>query len=234
MYEFSMHKTNQSINIQAPPVQELHKQRSCLKRSCTSGCGCIVFFFITVLVLLNILSGSGSHEVTEIPEETPIDLTIYEAEAINKIEISDHSPRGTIADITAYIPKVFLTSLYITLGDNAPESIRQYYDQANNTEKTGLSRFFHLLAQPIRRQYTQIEFTWDHLNAEPKFIQEFYTTTLSQSSYDMSLSEQTTATKRHLLFEKEGTIGTITIRDNTPEKKGTDTVIMTLSIPIDS
>lgn len=221
------------INIQEPPVTELKKQRSCLKRSCVSGCGCIVIFFIAILVLLNLVTGSGFTEVKDVPEFFPADIDLYEAERIDVIKVSDAPVRGGIANVVAIVPKVFLVSTYMVLGDNAPSSIESYYDSVELEPASRWSTFWRLMKEPITPNTRRIEMTWTHLPAEPRFIQEYYQTTLESAAFIITPTAESTA-RRQLLFEKDDQIGSVIIRDNSPDTAGTDYVQLTVSIPFES
>lgn len=218
------------INIQEPPVTELKKQRSCLKRSCVTGCGCIVFFFFGILILLNLLTGSGTHEVKDVPEAFPTDIVVYDAERIDTIHVSDHAVRGELANIFAIVPKAFLVSTYMVLGDATPTSIRSYYDTATVENTSTFNTFWRLMQEPLTPESEQIVLTWRELAAEPRFVQEYYVNALETAGYTITVTANT-QTRRQLLFEKTPYIGSLLIRDTSPESKGTDYVEITVSLP---
>lgn len=221
------------VNIQEPPVSELKKQRSCLKRSCTSGCGCIVLFFVGILVLLNLLTGSGFKEVKDVPDTFPEGIELYEMERIDSISVSDKPVRGGVANAIAIVPKAFLASTYLMLGDSSPGMIGSYYDTVTFEAESNWHRFWRLMKEPLTPESEQIELVWRDLPAEPRFIQEFYTTTFESNAYDITVTANTAA-RRQIMFEHNEYIGSVLIRDNTPDIKGTDFVQFTISLPLDS
>jgi hypothetical protein len=86
---------------------------------------------------------------------------------------------------------------------------------------------------PITRTTAEIQITWEELPAEPKFIQEFYTTNLSTAAYTIQ-NITNTQTRRKLLFEKDSYIGSLLILDESPDVSGTDSVQFTISLPYSS
>lgn len=220
------------INIQEPPVTELKKQRSCLKRSCFSGCGCIVFFFIAILVLLNMVTGTGTKEVKHVPDVAPDDIAFYEIERVKSIRISDKPVRGQVATMLAIVPKSILATTYLALGEDSPETISKYYDAVEFTDESALTKFQRLLNEPLTPERQHIEMVWYFLNAEPRFIQEFYVTELEKADYALTITAASPL-RRQILFEKGEVIGSILIQDADTNQQGTDQVSMKISLPLE-
>lgn len=222
-----------NIDIQEPPVSKFKKQGSCIKKSCFSGCGCIGIFFFALLILLNILTGSGSKEVKVIPTAFPTDLELYDTERIDSIRVSDAPVQGSIADIASIFPKAILAITYLTLDENSPSNVRGYYDAVPTESESWIKQFWQLMNTPISRETAEIDIIWKNLPAEPKFIQEFYTTNLSSATYTIQSIANTPA-RREFLFEKDSYTGSVLIVDDTPDIKGTDIVQFTISLPYSS
>jgi hypothetical protein len=221
------------INIQEPPVTELKKQRSCIKRSCLNGCGCIGMFFFVLLLLLNMITGSGQKQVKALPTTFPEDIQLYDTQRIESIFVSKSPKKGNIAEIASIFPKVILAGTYIVLDDHSPSTIRNYYDSIDSTSESWTKRFSTLMQVPLTSDTTQIRIIWKNLPAEPKFIQEYYTTNLSAATYTIQ-NISNTLYRRELLFEKGAYIGSILILDDTPDIKGTDIVELHISLPYSS
>jgi hypothetical protein len=220
----------ETINIQDPPVREIHKQRSCIKRGCFSGCGCSIFLFIGVLILLNIVTGAGTNTVKSLPEILPKDISIYEEQRIDTIRVSDPIPTGPLATITSYIPKVLLASVYLSLGENSPTEVSRYYTEVTVPPERTLSYLWALLQVPITPPNQFIELTWHPLSANQSFIATYYIEELKRAGYTITRNE-TVTNGSEIDFKKDAILGTILVKDTDPEHNGTEFITMRVSVP---
>ena len=72
------------IEIVEPPLGELTKTHS-HKRACFTGCGCIVFLIITIIIGLKIYIGPGPQTLQKVPTNFPTDIPIYDRNNIEEI-----------------------------------------------------------------------------------------------------------------------------------------------------
>lgn len=89
-----MRRKREPIEIQEPPLEEIKKKRSCVKRSCTSGCGCFFILLISALFILKFAVEPNIVRLKQTPENFPNIIPMYDADAIHSITFVDGNDRG--------------------------------------------------------------------------------------------------------------------------------------------
>jgi hypothetical protein len=206
-----MSPNQHEVEIKEPPIQELNKKRSCLKRSCATGCGCIVIFFLAALGLIWFATHPPASSAKKVPSNFPVSIPIYDPDAITSIKIISGAEHNRWIAWAGYLPKFVVTPILFGL------------DRVSGN----VSAVGRTILAVDRRDSIRIE--WEHLSAQPKFIDNYYQSVLKKAGYLMSAGTEINANRR---FEfSTGTIdGVLIIRDN-PEREGTDSVVMTVSVP---
>ena len=113
-----MRQDLEPIQIKEPPLNELKKKKSCVKRSCFSGCGCITVFIIISLLIIKLTTGPNEKELKEIPTNFPNDIEVYDSDNIDKISIILGSEKNRGLEIVAYLPKLILSPAIIAIQKN--------------------------------------------------------------------------------------------------------------------
>jgi len=110
--------------IKAPIAEEVRKKRSCSKRSCTTGCGCLAFALVGGFVFLAFNAKARTVSLKTVPTEIiDADLPLYDEENISKqVLVKPASESATIKAIQQKVP--LLTSLF-TKAD-ADQHVRRY------------------------------------------------------------------------------------------------------------
>ncbi|MBT3816942.1 MAG: hypothetical protein HOE80_00450 [Candidatus Magasanikbacteria bacterium] len=215
-----MRKEHQSVIIQEPPMQELRKQRSCLKRTCTTGCGCIVIFFIAMILLLQFMNKPRTKELKEVPNIIEDMLPLYDEANIDRITYFSGKEKHKTLEAIAIIPKVILSPIILLLEE-------QFIDTPE--EKTTWDRLTSFITEPVSDQRDVYTIYWSILSAEPSFIEQHYAKELEKNEFITQIGSSSLTTKQ-VLFKKEQTDVILYIKDN-PNKNGTDLFSITISIP---
>ena len=71
-----MRKNIDNIEIKEPPIRELKKNRSCLKRSCTTGCLLLLILLIGFWVFVRFAATPRERELKDIPDIVPPDIPV--------------------------------------------------------------------------------------------------------------------------------------------------------------
>jgi len=219
-----MRRNIEQIEIKEPPIQELRKKRSCFKRTCFTGCGCISIFIIASILLLKFASEPRIKEIKEVPENFPPTIPLYDSDNIQKISLTSGKEKGRVVEIVAFVPKLILSPIILGL------------DKKNNTSSDSIKNsdywknFVDIMKEPVtdHRDITMIE--WTDMPAEPWFIQSYYETELKSNNYQTERDNKTDNTIRKLNFELDKIEGVLSIEDD-PAKDGTDYVSLTIKIP---
>ncbi|MBU0661079.1 hypothetical protein KKG22_02765 [Patescibacteria group bacterium] len=204
-----MRRNRQSVTIQAPPIQELSKQRSCIKRSCTTGCGCLVFVFIGLFIFLQLLSRPNIKNLKELPEPIEKILPLYDKSNIDRIEYIQGGKKHQTIERLAVIPKFILSPIVLLLEKNIID---------NDNPPSAWKRFTTFMDEPVTDQRDTYTIEWSRLPAEPSFILQFYIDALEKQSFVL---QQPITSQQQYIFIKDNMQSIIYIRDNAKEQ-GTD------------
>lgn len=105
-----MRKDKNQIEIKEPPLGELKKKKSCLKKTCFGGCGCIVILIFGILLALKFASKPRNKELKELPAYFIENVPIYDEEGIHKIEFLSGSRRKELIEKILFIPTKLIGS----------------------------------------------------------------------------------------------------------------------------
>lgn len=227
-----MRKESNDVQVKGPAVQELENKKSCLKRSCGKGCFFIILLIIGFLGIIKFASTPHLKEVKEVPKITPKEIPIYEKDSISRIAVASNNNRSFLAKISKIVPKFFLVSSHVIMGNNSPVELKKYLNTKKKIEqKNPFSEFIYLMGQPTKKQQEKIIIEWRNISADPDFVHEYYATKLSNNGFTVN----TTADKKdikQLSFTKGNIVGSLYLEDN-PKKPGTKFGSMDIVIPND-
>ena len=224
-----MRKDINNIEIKEPPIEELKKKRSCLKRSCTTGCGCVIILVIIFLLLLKFVATPRPKELKNLPETFPQDVIVYDEENVEYITFASGKQKNRLLEVAAYIPKAVLMPIFINAESYAPQDVQDLLKSVDG--ESGWNKFTYLMKQPLTSPRDKFEMKWLELSAEPEFIKEFYETELYKKDFELDISTETENIKQ-ITFSKETAqnIQVVLYINDNPNKKGTDVVILTITL----
>jgi len=207
-----MHRDVDDIEIQDPPIHEIKKRSSCLRRSCMSVLVVLIASIVFFIAVIHFFVQPHAEAYSTIPKDFPLSVPVYDTESITRIRHTPGDERAEGLELLAYVPKAIIAPIVMTLDNNDAH-------QQDHTDSLW-STFVLLLNTPVadHRNITTIE--WKGIAARPSFLQEFYKTELSKEGFTL-----TDASKTFLRFEKN----TITIHLNVERNsysKGTDYAIL--------
>jgi len=217
----TMQGNQDNVVIQEPPLQELNKKRSCLKRTCFTGCGCIVIFLIASLLILKFAAGPKRKEIKEVPNYILEHIPLYDVDAIDSIKVTSGKDRNKGLELVAYIPKLILAPIIIAIENNT---------QPNQSDETSTwSEISTFVKEPLTDQRDAITIEWSFLTAEPSFVHQFYVQELEKKNIE--ITENTRGRKiKQLRFENDVLAGSLQIQDD-PNTPGTDYVVLDFFTP---
>lgn len=225
-----MRRNIEQIEIQEPPIQEITKKKSCARRSCTTGCGCIVIFLIVAVLLLNFTTGPRTKTLKEIPENFPKSIPIYDQDNINNITFISGDEKNKILETIAFIPKLILSPIILVLGNNLNNNRQLDESGRIKTEKkANWKEWLDIVKEPVTDNRDIIQIEWTELSAEPKFVYNYYKNELEKENFSIE-KETFNDSKKEFYFNLDKLDGILYIEDDT-EEKGTDFISMTINIP---
>ncbi len=216
----------EKIEIVEPPIQELSKNRSSFRRTCLTGCGCVVFFLIFIIVGLWFIIGPGPKTVKTTPANFPTDVPIYDRDNIEQITIISGRYRSRGVAIAGFFPKIILSPLLVRGNVGIDEGAETAATPTTRWEY--LKRVWQLLVSPAPDKRDSVQIEWQKLDAEPSFIISYYKKELRKSGY--TIDQENQGTKR-VLFHKDSIDGIIAVTGDEESRPGTDYVVMTVNLP---
>ncbi len=205
-----MRKKNK-IEIQQPPLEEFTKKKSCLKRSCLSGCGCIIFVIIGLIILIKIIAVPKPKKINSIPTEFPENIVVYDKDTIDTITFLSANKKNRNIENLAVLPKVILSPILLTFDK---------FTHFETQKRLNIKNIKNIIEEPLGKYTDTTKIEWSELTAEPTFIQNFYIKELENKNYKVKTLKETRQ-KKEILFQSGSTYGSITITDN-PNQQGTD------------
>lgn len=214
-----MRRNIEKIEIKDPPIQDLKNKKSCLKSSCSTGCGCLLLFIIGSLILLKYASGPQVKELKTIPDNFPPAIPIYDKDSIDQINFTSGAESSKVQEVAAFIPKLVLSPI-LMLWEKKNESLQNIYTWDN---------FRKFMRQPATDGRDTVEIIWKSLPAEPRFIEKYYQSELEKNNFQIELTSN-----QEDIFEfsfiKEKTEGVFYLTDDL-DKNGTDYFSLTVRVP---
>lgn len=219
--QFSMQEHTEQVEIQEPAIREITHKRSCVRQTCSSGCGCIFLFLLASFLFLWFIIIPRPKSEHRLPKTFPESIPIYDQENIDSITIRTNDEQDPRIASLAIIPQYVLAPIvsYLDRRIVLPylPGVREHQEFSNWVA------LVELLEHPEQTKIDSYIIHWTELDAEPSFIKEYYLKRLSANSYDITESNSLVS------FEQEHITGTIQIIDQSP-RPGTDEVRMSVYI----
>lgn len=225
-----MPRRPEDITIQEPPIQELTRQYSCLRKSCFS---CLSFVLVIVgvsLVLLKLALGSQSKDLLKVPPAVSKEIPIYDQDSVEKITLTQGADRSKGVEAAAFLPKLVMAPILATFDTKNTALTRAYSDKKilDLSSASWFTKAKLVLNAPVGDHRDEIKITSTEVTADPKFISEYYITELEKRGFIISAKSQTERITQ-FTFTKNTIAGNLYI-ENAPETLETDTVILTVQL----
>lgn len=212
------------VVIQEPPMEEFGKRHSCIKRTCLSGCGCFLLFVIGTLVLINFATRDHTKNLKNIPPTIQKEIPLYDTNNVNTIKFTSGKDQSNAYQKAAIVPKLFLAPFVYSWPEKFVEN-----PQYGSGREVFIENMKNFLKRPVAKTPDTILLEWDHLSAEPRFVEEYYKSELKKKQFSVEQTSRT-ASSTQLLFQKEATTGAIFITDNDARREGTDYVSVKINM----
>jgi hypothetical protein len=208
-----------AVEIVEPPIGELTKQRSSFKRTCLTGCGCIVFLIGAVVIGVKIFIGSGPSTIKFLPANFPDSIPLYEKDSIEQMTFISGKYKDRSMEIAALFPKVILSPILLTL------------HRGEITTSTPNDNFWKILTTPVGDTRDTIQIEWRNMDAEPSYVLSYYRKELSKRGYTFS-DEIGGGNVYSLNFAREDDVaGSLYATGLVEDHPGTDYASLTVNIP---
>lgn len=211
----------ETVEIVEPPIGELTKRHGSFKRSCFTGCGCIVLFIIALLVGIRLFIGSGPKTINDLPNDFPQSIPVYDRQNVDRITYISGKYKNRSLELAGLFPKFILSPLLM----QSEEITSRKKDNKEDTFK----KLWRVLTTPVGDSRDTIQIEWSNLPAEPTFIVSYYRTELQKQGYQTSeIDGKPTA----LNFEKGLVTGNLTLKKDSPQTSGSSFAILTVNYSV--
>lgn len=228
-----MNRNVDNVEIKEPPIQELNNNRSCLRRSCMTGC---LFLFLLIFVFLFVVKFAATPRVRKlknIPDIVPESVPIYDESNIESISYIAARERTRTVELAAVVPKAILLPILVNTEQYLPQEVKQLLGDTGDAQ--GLDRYIQLIQKPIFPSTDLIEVTWIELTAQPDFLKEFYEKELQRAGFTVVQIVSDKAVEEIRFTDDSGNItGVFYTEDKTPDNRGTDKAVLNIEIYTDN
>ncbi len=220
-----MTRRPEDVIIQEPPIQELSRQYSCLRRSCFSCLSVVLVILAVSLLILKFTLIPAARELKKAPPSVSESIPLYDQENLVKITVLPGADRSRAVEAAAWIPKAIVAPFFIALDKDQSFLKKQYPSSTTDIAKASWKEKFHLfLEAPIGDHRDEITLEWKDIGADTKFITEYYIEELNKRGYVIMAPGQTERVIQYT-FSRTDLDGSLFI-ENDPATPSTDTMII--------
>ena len=224
-YQFMRRNIN-NVEIVEPPIGELTKKYSAfsaIKRACLTGCGCLIFLIIAIIVFIRLALGHGPETLKSVPENFPTDIPVYDTDSIEQITFISGKYKNRGIEIAAFFPKLILSPLLVTMDKNNQPA-------GQTTDKiTSVKNLWQTITTPVSDHRDTVQIEWRKLPADPYFVIGYYKTELQKAGYTIEVeSEGNNVQQFSFSKEKEEISGSMYVQG--PPGQGADYALLTVNL----
>jgi hypothetical protein len=224
-----MRRNINNVEIVEPPIGELTKKYSAfstIKRTCLSGCGCLLLLIIGIIIFMRLALGSGPQTLKKIPDNFPTDIPVYDENNIEQITFVSGKYKNRAIETAAIFPKIILSPFLLTLNKNE--------QSVNNTDKlASVKNLWKIISAPVSDHRDTIQIEWRNLDAAPSFITNYYKTELKKKDYNIDIESEGQGV-RQFSFSRDTITGSVYVKGDEEIKPGTDYVVLTINLGDDT
>lgn len=207
-----------NIEIQGPPIDEIQKRSSCLKRSCGSLLIIVLIILGLAIFFIRFVVTPHAKKLVHVPDTIPQDIPLYDEDNLDAVLYTSGDERRQAIEFLGFVPKPILSPIIVAIENT---------DIATGTERETLwESFIRILGTPIGDHRDVVQIEWSDLQAKPSFLHAYYATSLEAVGY-----EETTErlpNRSRFYNDTDDTTVILETRDNASEEDGTDYAILTI------
>src|SRR3989339_712357 len=228
MLTTNMRQEIDKIKIKEPPIEELSKQRSCLKSTCAGGCGCFTILFIISILLLKFAFGPSTKELKDLPESFTTKIHIYDASNVEKITQTSGKEKSKKIERAAFLPKLVLSPFIIYFDKDFKYIPRT---KPENEDMTNIDKLVAFMQKPLSDERDTYKIEWIELDATQDFLLEYYQTELKKKGFEIEQESHNKNIKEFVFSAKDEHVDGVVYTIDSPETKYTDYLSITVNLP---
>ncbi len=216
-----------NVEIQDPAIKEFKKDRSCIRRSCLTGGGCLFLIFLLLVLIIRFAAVPRPKELKDIPEAFHETIPVYGEQSIEQMTFASGKDQKRALHITTYLPKTFVGPILTTINPELLEQNEQIKKELDG--KSTWERITFFSNRDVIIEKDRYEIIWEDLTAEPDFISAFYRSALEEKGFDVT-RVRSGRSHSQLSFVKNQIEGSLYIEDD-PMETGTSFVSLVVHTP---
>ncbi len=219
-----------NVKVVEPPLQELGKRHSSFKRTCFTGCGCVLIFLIGAIVAVKLAVGPGPKTLRSVPDNFPKNIPVYDKDTIERITYISGQYKNRGMEIAAFFPKVILSPLLLTLNKDGSEPPASATSTVLEKQAATLRRVWQLIVTPVGDHRDTIQIEWRNMDAEPSFVFSYYKNELRKKGYKIDAESEGRGTRQFSFSHADGTSGALYVKSEEEVRPGTDYAALTVNL----
>lgn len=211
------------VEIVEPPIHELNKKSSGLKRSCFVGCSFILFLFIGLLIGLKFYIGAGPKTVTVIPINFPLeDIPIYNKDKVTDMTFISGEYKSRRVELAAIFPKIVL--LPFLFGADSEEL-------KTPDNKLDVRNLFQTITSPVTDKKDNFKIEWNDVDNNFTTFINYYRKDLERHNFTIDAYAEGGDYKKIDFSRSDGYTGTIYAETKSGQKNKTTYAFLILNMP---
>lgn len=210
------------VKIVEPPILELNKGSSGLKRSCFFSCGFIFLLILGLLIGIKFYIGIGPRAVTVVPQNFPLEeIPLYHKEKIDKMTFISGKYKSRRVEMAAILPKIAMLPFLSEDNESSPQT----------KEKINFKSFFQTLITPITDNKDNFKIEWKDADVSYNNFITTYQNELQRKGFVIDSTSEGTNYRKIDFSRSDGYTGTIYTENKLGEKTGTTYAFLMLNMP---
>lgn len=212
-----------NVQIVEPPLEELTKKKSGFRRGCLTGCVSVILFLVALIVVARLATGPGPQTLKTVPANFPVDIPVYDKDAIEQITFISGKYKNRSLEIAAFFPKIILSPLLI--------SAQRQSGSATSTAQKSLGSFWKVITTPVGDHRDTVQIEWKNLDAEPSFVISYYKKELIKKKFTIDVESEGQGVKQFSFSRADAVSGSLYTQGDEENRPGTDYAILTVNLP---
>lgn len=213
-----------NVEIVEPPIGELTKQTGSVKRTFLTGCGCVIFLLIFLIIGVKIFVGPGPKEIKLLPKNFPESIPVYEKDSIESVTFISGKYKNRSIEIAAFFPKIILSPMLLKVRNETEKEAGGFLITNKN--------FWKLLTTPVGDSRDTVQIQWENMDADPNFIISYYKKELDKKNFTVSNVMKINNSFQITFEDPKGISGTLYAEEAEDHSK-TSYAFLTVNIPLD-
>jgi hypothetical protein len=213
------------IEIIEPPIQELTKKPSILRRLAFLGCGGIVMLAIGFVLAIKILLGPGPQSFHTVPEDFPKEVPVYDKANIDTIDFTPGRYEARAAQLADIFPSSILKPFiknFRGIGTDGDQRM---------TARNRAQKMWAFFTSPDDTFTDTYVIEWQGISTDPDFVYRYYKTELRKAGFTLTDESATTPVRYQHFTNSRGLDGAVEIERATEGGALTHLLLTVYSTP---